>query len=399
MASKVHLLIILFCRLESATAAEDVIHKLNGRVISNWTPPGKKLTVTLASSDDQLSLSEKKIQAIIARHADAIASPLDRKTNTLSQAPRFSSPLSRYNDSQNILNPLNNLPPTTARVTTYPSQKPNTSSTSAHPQNYVIKLPQQKEPIFVESRAPNMTGSSHKVPNNTPAASKSHSSNLSGQSSPHPHYTVQLPTTTLPQTREDVIKLKTAVEDGGNTHEANPGEKIATAETIPAPQFSMPSPSLFKHAPKSAPLRIRPPPQAMANGNQGQVTMSSESPENQLGPRSTLHASAPVLHLQTPELGRDHGQEQHELSPTTTLGTASPATLGGPFTPSISVAAFSPDHHATTLSRKLPPADTGASAIEDTVDDRDRSRKVFEAVMEEHGEAYGGDRRDQTIGL
>lgn len=263
-------------------------------------------------------------------------------------------------------NSLNNLPAPSARVTNMniSGASPSRSQTG----HYVINLPHQKEPLFTEYRnahshpnpsqhhVSNTTSSiltdphrkmqtavdsstgpehSYKVPNNTPAKALH-----PGQTSPR--YVVQLPATYLQ--KRSMVHHKLEENDTGSSESA----------TIPAPKFAMPPPSLFKAAPKSAPLRIRPPP-----GQEEGSSSSDNKAEEQFPSLSVV-----VPQMQTPELAED---EKHDaVSPTTTLGTSTPATLNGPFTPLMGSgmgAEFSPDatgHKSLVVEHGLGPDATKA---------------------------------------
>lgn len=242
-------------------------------------------------------------------------------------------------------NPLNNLPAPLARVTNNLTGASPARTQTGH---YVINLPHHKEPLHTEYRGalPHSDSSHHqvpkatssiltdvdrrtqsvvdssiapehpyKVPNNTPAKALH-----PGQTSPR--YVVQLPATYL-QKRAMAHREPTNNDTGSSE-----------PTTIPAPKFAMPPPSLFKAAPKSAPLRIRPPP-----GQEEESSLSNNKAEEQLPSLSLV-----VPQMKTPELTED---EKHDaVSPTTTLGTSTPGTLNGPFTPLMSAstgAEFSPD--------------------------------------------------------
>jgi hypothetical protein len=137
----------------------------------------------------------------------------------------------------------------------------------------------------------------YQVPNNTPARSNHPQSG--------PRYIVQLPSSYLQQR----TGLPLSSDRGSN--EVRSPSAPSYERTIPAPQFQMPPPSLFKAAPRSGPLSIRPPP-----------------PDEHLPKINTATTLIDV-----------------EKSPTSSIvsqDTGTPATTGGPFTPFISAGTFSP---------------------------------------------------------
>lgn len=151
-----------------------------------------------------------------------------------------------------------------------------------------------------------VTGSSsypgmlYRVPDNTPAKT---ASSQTGRSSNR--YVVQLPANYLER------------RPGLMTHDSEEEDiKTSGSRMIVDEKFPVPAPSLFKAARKSAPVRIRAP--------------TEESPRGLIGLPRVSGAE-----FRTPELGQTTNNGDDEHSPTTTFGTATPATSAGPYTPSI----------------------------------------------------------------
>lgn len=139
----------------------------------------------------------------------------------------------------------------------------------------------------------------YNVPNNTPAGSNH-------LPQPGPRYIVQLPSSYLQQ--RTGLPLSNDQGDTEVPSTAAPPYEHA----IPAPQFQMPPPSLFKAAPRSAPLSIRPPP-----------------PDEHLPKICT--DTAPLIDI-----------EKSPASSVMSQDTGTPGTTGGPFTPFIGSGTFSP---------------------------------------------------------
>lgn len=236
--------------------------------------------------------------------------------------------------------------------------------------SYVINLPHQRHPQYAEYQEPRMQqrqrayssstaadadgGDSHarhsstsspaapsrnyKVPNNTPAKFTTAPQNV-GQTSPR--FVVQLPASLLSQKRPNLAGSVDENNEKGDSEMIASEAAGGAQATIPAPKFHMPPPSLFKAAPTRAPLVIRPPP-GQAPRPESNIPAHKEDTEMQM--------QSPELELHTPELTEDALHE--EQSPTTTLGSATPATISsGQFTPAMSMsdsvttagAGFSPE--------------------------------------------------------
>ena len=246
-----------------------------------------------------MQASERRIRELIAKQEAQTESPLQQKSvNT-----------------------------TDFRYSNVPFPQPSFSSfaaTSAHPQDvrkdthqrqpsasirpgYVINLPGSNETRFADyhdasadptSPPPPSARSGYKAPNNTPARipdSTQFQTHHSAQ-----QYVVQLPASYL------------------RKRQPRPNDQVqqqAATSSLPA-SFHVPPPSIFKAAPPSRPLEIRRPPSS-------EKTLSEE-----ITPTVPANTSASVIN------------DDVAMSPVSSAGTATPATMGGPFTPYTDPAEF-----------------------------------------------------------
>src|SRR5258708_26924133 len=248
------------------------------------------------SNDLGIQSSEKRIRELIAKQEAQHDSPLQEKAvnttdfryaNPSFPQPSFSSFAATSVHSQDV------------RKDTHKQH-----SASTRP-GYVINLPGSNETRFADyhdasagptSPPPPSIRSGYKVPNNTPAHVPDSAQTHTQRSAPQ--YVVQLPAPYL------------------RTRPPRPNDQCQpTTSSLQGP-FHVPSPSIFKAAPPSRALEIRRPPSSEKASSEGVI------------PPGPTNTSEGVIN------------EEVAMSPVSSAGTATPATMGGPFTPYTNPAEF-----------------------------------------------------------